>query len=86
MMSSVKRLTTADTIYQEILAKPADAVQSSGLKAAFGRLLGKRAQGKRTGSWIMWGGVGRGKTAGDGHVLPEPARRVSSVTVFAAGP
>lgn len=32
-----------DTIYQEILAKPADAVQSSGLKAAFGRLLGKKS-------------------------------------------
>ena len=45
-----------DTIYQEILAKPADAVQSSGLKAAFGRLLGKRAQGKRTGSWIIYVG------------------------------
>lgn len=46
-----------DTIYQELLAKPADAVQSSGLKAAFGRLLAKRAHGKRTGSWLIY--VGR---------------------------
>ena len=31
-----------DTIYQELTAKPAEAVQSGGLKAAFGRLLGKK--------------------------------------------
>ena len=53
-----------DTIYQELLAKPADAVQSSGLKAALGRLLGKKESPVNVPvrGLYMWGGVGRGKT------------------------
>ncbi|MEE9649339.1 cell division protein ZapE [Enterobacter soli] len=53
-----------DTIYQELTAKPADVVQSGGLKAAFGRLLGKKEPQVSTPvrGLYMWGGVGRGKT------------------------
>ncbi|WP_288789827.1 cell division protein ZapE [uncultured Enterobacter sp.] len=53
-----------NTIYQELLAKPADAAQSSGLKAAFGRLLGKKEPpvNAPVRGLYMWGGVGRGKT------------------------
>ncbi|KLP54316.1 hypothetical protein ABR39_15655 [Enterobacter genomosp. O] len=53
-----------ETIYQELTAKPAEAEQSSGLKAAFGRLLGKKAPQEHAPvrGLYMWGGVGRGKT------------------------
>ncbi|WP_368529320.1 cell division protein ZapE [Enterobacter cloacae] len=53
-----------DTIYQELTAKPAEAGQSGGLKAALGRLLGKKEQQANTPvrGLYMWGGVGRGKT------------------------
>ncbi|MCR1552121.1 cell division protein ZapE [Enterobacter cloacae] len=53
-----------DTIYQELTAKPAEAGQSGGLKAALGRLLGKKEQQATppVRGLYMWGGVGRGKT------------------------
>lgn len=53
-----------DTIYQELTAKPAEAGQSGGLKAALGRLLGKKEQQDNPSvrGLYMWGGVGRGKT------------------------
>ncbi|WP_163280719.1 cell division protein ZapE [Enterobacter cloacae] len=53
-----------DTIYQELTAKPAEAGQSGGLKAALGRLLGKKEQQANPSvrGLYMWGGVGRGKT------------------------
>ncbi|HDV8500927.1 TPA: AFG1 family ATPase [Enterobacter bugandensis] len=53
-----------EMIYQALTAKPAEVEQSGGLKAAFGRLLGKKApqaQAPLRGLY-MWGGVGRGKT------------------------
>jgi cell division protein ZapE len=33
-----------DVIYQELTAKPAEIVQHGGLKAAFGRFLGKKSR------------------------------------------
>ncbi|HDR2735170.1 TPA: cell division protein ZapE [Enterobacter ludwigii] len=53
-----------DTIYQELTAKPAEGEQSGGLKAALGRLLGKKEPQTHAPvrGLYMWGGVGRGKT------------------------
>ncbi|HEP0987504.1 TPA: cell division protein ZapE [Enterobacter ludwigii] len=53
-----------DTIYQEFTAKPAEGEQSGGLKAALGRLLGKKEPQTHAPvrGLYMWGGVGRGKT------------------------
>ncbi|MCU6159446.1 AFG1 family ATPase [Enterobacter bugandensis] len=53
-----------EMIYQALTAKPAETEQNGGLKAAFGRLLGKKtppAHAPVRGLY-MWGGVGRGKT------------------------
>ena len=53
-----------EMIYQELTAKPAETEQNGGLKAAFGRLLGKKAPQAHAPArgLYMWGGVGRGKT------------------------
>lgn len=54
-----------DTIYHELQNKPVPAPQSSGLRAKFGKLLGKREPAVETAAvrgLYMWGGVGRGKT------------------------
>ena len=55
-----------DTIYQELQNKPSAAPQTGGgLRAKFGKLLGKREPVAETAAvrgLYMWGGVGRGKT------------------------
>jgi cell division protein ZapE len=53
-----------DTIYQELVNLPTTAPVSSGLRAKFGKLLGKRepATNLPVRGLYMWGGVGRGKT------------------------
>ncbi|MCK7079620.1 cell division protein ZapE [Enterobacter bugandensis] len=55
-----------EMIYQALTAKPAEVEQNGGLKAAFGRLLGKKAPQAQAQAPVrglyMWGGVGRGKT------------------------
>ena len=54
-----------ETIYQELLARPAAVSQNGGgLRATFGKLLGKREStvAAPVRGLYMWGGVGRGKT------------------------
>ena len=55
-----------DTIYQELQNKPSVAPQTGGgLRAKFGKLLGKRDPVTETVAvrgLYMWGGIGRGKT------------------------
>lgn len=59
-----KAVNRLEMIYQALTAKPAEVEQSGGLKAAFGRLLGKKAPQAHAPvrGLYMWGGVGRGKT------------------------
>ncbi|WP_144883249.1 cell division protein ZapE [Leclercia adecarboxylata] len=58
---AVRRL---DSIWQALTTQPTEAAPAGGLKAAFGRLLGKKAPQSVTPvrGLYMWGGVGRGKT------------------------
>jgi len=58
---AVNRLSS---IYQKLTTEPAESVQNSGLKAAFGRLMGKKEPQTvaPVRGLYMWGGVGRGKT------------------------
>jgi len=58
---AVRRL---DSIWQALTTQPAEAAPAGGLKAAFGRLLGKKAPQSVTPvrGLYMWGGVGRGKS------------------------
>lgn len=53
-----------DSIWQSLTTQPTGTAPAAGLKAAFGRLLGKKApQGVTLVRGLyMWGGVGRGKT------------------------
>jgi cell division protein ZapE len=66
-----------DTIYQELQTQPAPVASGGGLRAKFGKLLGKRepaAEAAPVRGLYMWGGVG-GENLADGPVLPEPAGR-----------
>jgi len=51
-------------IFGQLTARPAEAEPTGGLKAAFGRLIGKKAPSTvaPVRGLYMWGGVGRGKT------------------------
>ena len=54
-----------DTIYQELQTQPAPVASGGGLRAKFGKLLGKRepvVEAAPVRGLYMWGGVGRGKT------------------------
>ena len=53
-----------DAIYHELISRPAVASPTGGLRATFGKLLGKRESVSTTPvqGLYMWGGVGRGKT------------------------
>ena len=65
-----------DTIYQELQTQPAPVASGGGLRAKFGKLLGKREPAAGTApvrGLYMWGGVGRGKTLSLIHIS-EPTR------------
>ena len=66
-----------DTIYQELQTQPAPVASGGGLRAKFGKLLGKRTGGgsdRRTRP-VYVGRRGARQNLADGPVLPEPARR-----------
>ena len=59
-----KAVERLDTIYQSLTVKPDAAPAGGGLRATFGKWLGKRelATAAPVRGLYMWGGVGRGKT------------------------
>ena len=60
-----------ETIFQALTTPARPAPQESGLRARFGKLLGKRVADQRTGAWLVY--VGRSwarKNLADGPVLP----------------
>ena len=66
-----------DTIYRELQTQPAPVASGGGLRAKFGKLLGKREPAAGTApvrAYICGAAWGEAKPA-DGPVLPEPAGR-----------
>ena len=61
-----------DTIYQELQTQPAPVASGGGLRAKFGKLLGKREPAAGT---APVGRRGARQNLADGPVLPEPAGR-----------
>lgn len=57
-------VNSLEKIFQALTSRPTEAAPAGGLKAAFGRLLGKKEPQAITPvrGLYMWGGVGRGKT------------------------
>ncbi len=66
-----------DTIYQELQTQPAPVASGGGLRAKFGKLLGKRepAAGTAPVRGLYVGRRGARQNLADGPVLPEPAGR-----------
>jgi predicted ATPase len=66
-----------DTIYQELQTQPAPVASGGGLRAKFGKLLGKRepAAGRHLSAACICGAAWGEENLADGPVLPEPAGR-----------